>query len=287
MHRPPRAVAVVTHSHPKRLGDALRFLLRRCEAAGIAVVVDPEEAARNGFASGRAVRIARHPAPEVDLCLVLGGDGSILRALRYYAQTGVAVFGINFGEVGFLATVEGRGGGLEAGVEAALAGRFALLSLPALAFELAGRAQHAFNDVAVHRRAGDRVAQLAYELDGEELGRVRCDGLVAATPAGSTGYNLANGGPVMAWGVAGFAVSFIAAHSLAARPLVVAPDSTLTVVNRAAGPLEVTVDGRLVGELAGESSLAITYLAKAGLLAQLPGTTFYRRLREKFGLLAR
>ena len=81
----------------------------------------------------------------------------------------------------------------------------------------------AINDVAVHRKVGERVAELAYELDGEEAGSVRCDGLVVATPAGSTGYNLANGGPVMAWGVEGFVVSFIAPHSISARALVVAP----------------------------------------------------------------
>ena len=77
----------------------------------------------------------------------------------------------------------------------------------------------ALNDVALHRQVGARVAELSYAVGGEEVGSVRCDGLVVATPAGSTGYNLANGGPVMAWGVAGMVVSFIAPHSLSARAL--------------------------------------------------------------------
>ena len=93
--------------------------------------------------------------------------------------------------------------------------------------ELDGERRTAINDVAVHRKVGERVAELAYALDGEEAGSVRCDGLVVATPAGSTGYNLANGGPVMAWGVEGFVVSFIAPHSMSARALVVAPDDRL------------------------------------------------------------
>ena len=67
------------------------------------------------------------------------------------------------------------------------------------------------------------MAELAYSVEGEQLGEVRCDGLVVATPAGSTGYNLANGGPVLAWGVEGYVVSFIAPHTLTARALVVAP----------------------------------------------------------------
>ena len=99
-----------------------------------------------------------------------------------------------------------------------------------------------------------RVADLAYGLAGEEIGRVRCDGLVVATPQGSTGYNLANGGPVLAWGVRGFVVSFIAPHSLTARALVVAPDDLLTINNASREePVEVHVDGRPACELpAGE-----------------------------------
>ena len=90
----------------------------------------------------------------------------------------------------------------------------------------------AVNDISFHRRQDLRVAELGYSVSGEEMGEVRCDGLVVATPAGSTGYNLANGGPVMAWGVEGYVVSFIAPHTLTARALVVAPDDVLEVVNR-------------------------------------------------------
>ena len=188
--------------------------------------------------------------------MVLGGDGTILRALQRYAGTGVPVFAINFGEIGFLATVE----------RADTRGRhpprprgdFELLRLPAIVLdeEAAGErgrvssdARTAVNDVAIHRKVGERVADIAYALEGEEVGSVRCDGLVVATPAGSTGYNLANGGPVMAWGVEGFVVSFIAPHSLTARALVVAPDDRLTVYNRSREPLDVAVDGRPAGEI--------------------------------------
>ncbi len=108
----------------------------------------------------------------------------------------------------------------------------------------------AINDVAIHRKVGERVAEIAYVLDGEELGSVRCDGLVVATPAGSTGYNLANGGPVMAWGVEGFVVSFIAPHSLTARTLVAAPNDRLEIHNRSREALDVSVDGRPVCEIA-------------------------------------
>jgi NAD+ kinase len=110
---------------------------------------------------------------------------------------------------------------------------------------------------------------------------------VAATPVGSTGYNLANGGPVLAWGVEGFVVSFIAPHTLTARSLVVAPVDTLTVTNASErDPVDVTTDGRPVGELPSGDQLAIHFRDDQVMLAQMPGSSFYHRFRDKFGRLA-
>jgi NAD+ kinase len=107
-----------------------------------------------------------------------------------------------------------------------------------------------------------------------------------ATPAGSTGYNLANGGPVMAWGVEGFAVSFIAPHSLNTRALVVAPGDPIAVHNRSQEePVDVVIDGRPVGVLEPAEQISVCFKREQGCLAQIPGTTFYHRLREKFGRL--
>jgi NAD+ kinase len=119
------------------------------------------------------------------------------------------------------------------------------------------------------------------------VGHVRCDGLVAATPVGSTGYNLANQGPILAWGVKGYAVSYIAPHSLTARALVVAPGDVLHVGNaRGREPVEVAVDGTYLADLAAGAALEVRFAEGVGRLAQLPGTSFYQRIREKFGHLA-
>ncbi len=217
--------------------------------------------------------------------MVLGGDGTILRALQHYAGTGVPVFAINFGEIGFLATVEPRATSTTAS-RARSAATSSCCACPRSWSSSPAAGRTAINDVAIHRKVGERVAELAYALDGEEAGSVRCDGLVVATPAGSTGYNLANGGPVMAWGVEGFVVSFIAPHSMSARALVVAPDDRLTIFNRSREPLDVAVDGRPVGEIAAGESIEARFVDDVGTLAQLPGSSFYRRLREKFGRLA-
>jgi NAD+ kinase len=287
--KPVRAVSVLTHTRPAQTTGALRELLDAAVSAGATLRFDRHETDKHGLSAAESVVVAAHEEDLVDLCVVLGGDGTILRALRRYTGTGVPVFAVNFGDIGFLATIEPDE--LATGVRRAFAGDFELLRLPAIVLDGVGgnikKLERAFNDVAIHRKVGERVAELAYVLDGEELGSVRCDGLVVATPAGSTGYNLANGGPVMAWGVEGFVVSFIAPHSLTARTLVAAPKDRLEIHNRSREALDVSVDGRPVGEIAPGASIDASFVDDAGIIAQLPGSSFYRRLREKFGRLAR
>jgi NAD+ kinase len=283
-----RSASVLTHSRPAQTSAALRTLVEGAVRAGVSLHFDAGETGKHELLAGERVVVGTPEGDRVDLCIVLGGDGTILRALRRYAGTEVPVFAVNFGDIGFLATIEPDE--LVDGVRRAFEGDFELLRLPAIVLDgLAGsmRVERAFNDVAIHRKVGERVAELAYVLDGEELGSVRCDGLVVATPAGSTGYNLANGGPVMAWGVEGFVVSFIAPHSLTARTLVAAPRDRLEIHNRSHEPLDVSVDGRPVGEIAPGAKIDARFVDDAGIIAQLPGSSFYRRLRDKFGRLAR
>ena len=281
---PGRAITVFSHARPEETADALRELVRLAGEQGITVRLDEEETRKHSAIAALAgVAANAEIATDVDIAVALGGDGTILRALREYAHTSVPVFGVNFGEIGFLATVE-REDAPDAFVHA-LAGEFETLTLPAIAVDT-GIGMIAINDVAIHRRAGERVAELAYAVGGQEVGRVRCDGLVVATPAGSTGYNLANGGPVLAWGVEGYVVSFIAPHSLTARALVVAPDDLLTVHNRSASAVDVSIDGRPAGEVGPDKTVTVGFMREATDLALLPGSTFYRRLRDTFGRLS-
>ncbi len=281
---PGRAITVFSHARPQDTADALRELVRLAGEQGITVRLDEDETLKHAAIAGLpGVEADAEIATDVDIAIALGGDGTILRALRSYAHTSVPVFGVNFGEVGFLATVERDEAPV--GFAHALAGDFETLTLPAIEVD-AGVGTPAINDVAIHRRAGERVAELAYAIGGQEVGRVRCDGLVVATPAGSTGYNLANGGPVLAWGVEGYVVSFIAPHSLTARALVVAPDDLLTVHNRSVSAVDISIDGRPCGEVAPDETVTVGFMREAADLALLPGSTFYRRLRDTFGRLS-
>jgi NAD+ kinase len=278
-----KTVALVTHTHPEQTSDAVRAAVAAAE--GIAELLAPSgEIEKHGGAAEGLREVDRLPE-RPELCLALGGDGTILQALRYYSDTDVPVFGINFGTIGFLAAVEQDQ--LAEGLRQALAGEFEKIELPGIQTNLEGVDNPvALNDVTFSRKPHGRVAELSYRLTGEEIGHVRCDGLVVATPVGSTGYNLANQGPILAWGVEGYVVSFIAPHTLTARPLVVAPGDALHVSNeRGREPVDVTLDGLPVAELPSGEELTIRFRDGVGTLAQLPGASFYRRMRDKFGRL--
>jgi len=274
---------LITPAHPEGSTEAVATASKVAQEAGVTLVSTPDEHDKHIDAETHIERVADGERP--DVCLVLGGDGSILYALRHFAGTGVPVFGINFGTVGFLAAVERDQ--LQEGLLRAFSGDFEVMDMPALKVDLPFDHPVALNDVSLVRRPHGRVAELSYAIGDEEVGNVRCDGLVAATPAGSTGYNLANAGPILAWGVKGFVVSFIAPHTLAARALVVAPDDALMVRNAAGRePVEIALDGEAAGELQPGEEIVMRFVESVSCLAQLPGANFYHRIREKFGKLA-
>jgi NAD+ kinase len=282
---PVKTATVLTHRRPAETGPALKMLRKLAEDAGAVLRLDKQETEKHELEPAPCLELNADVRGDVDICFALGGDGTVLTALRTYAGTGVPVFGVNYGEIGFLATVDRDDA--EEGFRLAFAGDFEVLSLPGIGISGSAGDWLAINDVSMHRQQGSRVADLAYAVGSDEVGRVRCDGLAVATPAGSTGYNLANGGPVMAWGVEGYVVSFIAPHSLTARALVVAPSDVLVIHNRSREePVDVTVDGRPVCVLPPGEKIEARFVQAQGSLAQVAGATFYQRLRAKFGRLA-
>lgn len=282
---PIRSATVLTHRRPAETAGAVGLLVAMARESGALLRLDPEETRKHQLEPGPGLELDAEVQRDVDICFAIGGDGTILNALRTYAGTQVPVFAINFGQIGFLATIDREE--IEPGLRRAFQGDFDVLGLPGIEVLGDGRRWLAINDASMHRQPGKRVADLMYSVGPDEVGRVRCDGLVVATPAGSTGYNLANGGPVMAWGVEGFVVSFIAPHSLTARALVVAPHDSLSVNNCSLEePVDVTVDGRPACLLPAGEKIQVRFMRAQSHLAQLPGTSFYKRLREKFGRLA-
>jgi NAD+ kinase len=248
-------------------------------AHGRVDVHEAEERVR-AVATGAGVRLVDGLAG-AQLAIALGGDGTILRTLARLLGTETPVIGVNFGRVGFLASIEPVG--LVRDLTRVFAGEYVVLELPTLEAHLDGEAFVAVNDVVATSSTLGRMVELSWTVNEEELGVVPCDGMICSTPSGSTAYNLSNGGPVLARGLDAMAVTFIAPHSLHARPLVLPRGRELTVRNATADvEAAVLVDGHRVANIPPDGSLAIRLGPERSRLATLPETTFFGRYREVF-----
>ena len=251
--------AVVTHGR-NDVGDALARVEAVAERAGVRIVDDPREA---------------------EVAVALGGDGTMLRTLAGLIGTDVPAIGVNFGRVGFLASI--KPDELETQLGRVFAGEYSVVELPTLEARLDGARHIAVNDVVVTSATLGRMVELAWAVGGEDLGTVPCDGMICSTPSGSTAYNLSNGGPVLVRGLDALAVTFIAPHSLDARPLVVPRGAEVTVRNATADvSVAVLADGHRVADVGPNGEVAIYLCDQKSLLATLPETTFFGRYRETF-----
>jgi NAD+ kinase len=266
--------AVVTHGKTGQIGAGLARLQVVASEHGVELLFSPEESEKHDLPA------TSDPA-SADIAVVLGGDGTMLRALARFLGTGVPVIGVNFGRVGFLSSMGRRD--LEAGLGRVFAGEYEVVELPTLELEHPDGREVAVNDVVVASGSLGRMIELELAVGGEELGRQPCDGIICATPSGSTAYNLSNGGPVLMWGLEAMALTYVAAHSLHARPLVVPPSSDVIVWNRTAEvEAGVLADGHRVASLGKADRAVVRVGPQRSLLATLPEATFVRRYRESF-----
>jgi NAD+ kinase len=250
----------MTHGKPATVGDAVARVREVATRAGVTIVDDDD----------------------AELCVVLGGDGTMLRALKRFVGTEIPVLGVNFGRVGFLTSVAADS--LEDGLSRAFAGDYQVVELPTLEAEVGGEHVTAVNDAVAGRSSTiGRMIELGWSVGGEDLGVLACDGVIVSTPSGSTAYNLSNGGPVLVWGIDAMAVTFIAPHSLHARPLVVPRSAAVAVENRTPDvPVTVLVDGHEVAQLGHGEKATMSLGRERSRLATLPDVTFFGRYRRSF-----
>jgi NAD+ kinase len=267
---------VLTHGKPAQIGSGLARLQAVAQEHGVELLFPPEEAEKHAVEASGDLTGA-------EVAVVLGGDGTMLRALTRFLGTGVPVVGVNFGRVGFLSSMARRD--LEEGLGRVFAGEYDVVELPTLEVEYPGGTARAVNDVVVASASLGRMIELELAVGGEVLGRQPCDGIICSTPSGSTAYNLSNGGPVLMWGLEAIALTYVAAHSLHARPLVIPSGADVIVWNRTADvEAGVLVDGNRRATL-GKAERAVVRLgAERSLLATLPEATFVRRYRQSFAL---
>ena len=279
-----RRAALYTHRVPEATANIVRALVASAQRHGVELLLNEDEATKHKLGS-EAVTISEpgDDGDKPDLCIVLGGDGTTLRTMRAQAGSGVPVFSVNCGRIGFLATVDRAEA--EAGLERALTGQFDVIRLPALLLGAGADQQFAINEVSFQRGAHTNTAYISFSLAGEEVGRAPCDGLIASTPTGSTAYNLSVGGPILAWDLKGYVVSMVAPHALNIRSVVAAPEDVLRVVNEGGDVVSIVIDGMPAGELESGGSREVRFYPDAVSLAQLPGSNFYGRFRDKLRLL--
>ena len=272
---PVRRAAVVTHGRAETIGPALDRLERVARKAGVELLLSEEEMTKHGRGEGT------RDVSRADLAVVLGGDGTMLRALQRFLDAGVAAIGVNFGRVGFLASIPQAT--LERDLARVFAGQYRVVELPTLEVELDGEHHAAVNDVVAASSIVGRMVELAWRIGDEDLGRQACDGIICASPPGSTAYNLSNGGPVLVWGLDAMAVTFVAPHSLHARPLVVPRGLDVVIGNETPDvPASVLSDGRRLGEIPPAGGATVRLGERRSRLATLPEATFFSRYHDVF-----
>ena len=224
-----------------------------------------------------------------ELAVVLGGDGTILRAAELTRASGTPVLGVNLGHVGFLAEAEPDD--VESTIEAIVARSYTAEDRSTLEVAVHRDGEviwesFALNEASVEKAARERMLEVVVEIDGRPLSRWGCDGVVCATPTGSTAYSFSAGGPVVWPGVDAITVVPLSAHALFARPMVVAPTSVVAieVLTRTEGAAVLWCDGRRSIDLPPGARIEVRQGASPVRLVRLHEAPFTDRLVAKFGL---
>ncbi|MFA6001859.1 MAG: NAD(+)/NADH kinase [Thermoleophilia bacterium] len=258
-------------------------MLELCRELSVEAVIPQSEVDKYAGAdvANLATVVTELDSVEVDIAVALGGDGTILRAFSRFNGMQTPIIGFNFGRVGFLSAMGPDD--IPAGLKSVLEGNYELIGLSLLELVNQEETHLAINDIVVHKPEGGSVIHLAYAINGVEYDSFRCDGFVASTPAGSTAYNLSNGGPLVTLALDAYILTSIAPHVLRSRAMVLGPTDTLTIRNDSKGSMgTIYVDGRPSGSLAPGDDVMISLAARRAQLVQPPGADFYRTLRDKF-----
>ena len=261
--------------------ELVRAVLGVLKAADIEVLVAPEVA---GLADGIRPVPGEQLGSRADLVIVVGGDGSMLAAARAIGWASTPITGINLGRLGFLADISPPA--VQASLEAILEGRYSIERRMMLRAEVDGHLiGHACNDVVIKRHDGSRLLELDAWINGTWISRTRADGLIVATPTGSTAYALSAGGPILSPGLETFAIVPISPHSLGERPVVASADHGLRLSPRLSREekAEAVLDGQVIEILNPGSEIHIGRSDHQLTLLHPPGYEYFATLRQKLG----
>ncbi len=274
-------VGVVGNPRYRDLKGVLEYIGRHAPQRGMTLLA---EESLGPFWTGELATLS---SVELDALLTFGGDGTLLRGARLLGGREVPILGVNFGRLGFLTAATREG--LDQALDCLVAGRFVIERRQVLQASIRDgsgdrrAAQMAVNDVAVHKGGVARVVRVNVFINGENVGPYSADGIIVATPTGSTAYSLSAGGPIVVPGVEAILVTPIAAHTLAVRPLVVPATYRIVVepIQGWADDLLVSFDGQTGTTLAPGESVDVRRADHRVCLVRLGGDGFFRRMRQK------
>jgi NAD+ kinase len=282
-----RSILLVTHLGRDTARETAAEVAAELAGTGVRLRVLADEAQDLALADVDVVPPER-AADGAELVLVLGGDGTLLRAAEYARPFGTPLLGVNLGHVGFLA--ESEPAVLDQTLQHVLAGAYTVDERLTLDVDVRVEGESvyagwALNEVSVEKAARERMIELVAEIDGHPLSRYGGDGLVLATPTGSTAYAFSAGGPIVAPDVDALVLVPLAAHALFARALVVGPSSVLAVeVGPGLGSAILFCDGRRTTLVPAGARIEARRSATPARLAHIHPVTFTERLVAKFGL---
>lgn len=287
---PPRRMLVVAHEKRPDAMAAAKKVMTALHSADIGVVVASDQSDVAGLVPGRTLVLGADVSPaEVELGLSLGGDGTLLYAAELLRGSPAPLFGVNLGHVGFLA--ESEKDDLEYAVSRAIAGDYEVEQRLTIDVVVTAGSTEVFrtwalNEAAVEKASPKKMIEVAIGVDEEPLSTFGCDGVVLATPTGSTAYSFSAGGPIVWPGVEALLMVPLAAHALFARPLVTGPDSLLSVVvlERSMSKAVLSCDGRRQATIEPGMRVEVSRSAEPVQLARLRQRPFTTRLVRKFQL---
>lgn len=292
--RVERHILVVAHALRDDTVDAADRVVRALRAAGAQPVLAADDraeliAARAGF-EDVAVLGADVAVEDIELAIVLGGDGTILRAAELVREGTAPVLGINMGHVGFLAEIDKDD--MDEAVRRVIDRAYEVEERLALQVRVKNAQDEviyetwALNEATVEKASRERMLEVVIEVDGRPLSSFGCDGVVVSTPTGSTAYNFSAGGPVIWPSVQAIAVIPLSAHALFARPLVVGPEHAVAieVLERTNGIGVLWCDGRRSHDLPPGARVVVRRSRRPVRLARLHPAAFTDRLVRKFRL---
>ncbi|GAA2590562.1 NAD kinase [Actinomadura fulvescens] len=279
---------VVAHTGRREAVRSAQLVIERLSEAGIGVRVLAGEAEDIGCSGVEVMPPSAEAAADAEVVMVLGGDGTLLRAADLAKPAGTPLLGVNLGHVGFLAEAERED--LTATVEGVVTRRYDVEERMTIDVtvrrngSIAGTTW-ALNEATVEKAERERMLEVVAEIDGRPLSNWGCDGVVCATPTGSTAYAFSAGGPIVWPEVEAMLVVPISAHALFARPMVVSPRSVVAIEVLPGTPRAVLwCDGRRTLDLPPGARVEVRRGAEPVRLARLHLTPFTDRLVTKFGL---